>query len=94
MTTHLWLNLYYAGDGKTPALPDHPDLGPCPHAQTAMRHLGITYAKAVPHSVVDGWAFYHCENVPDNLPPWLTKHSLSDHWADALGLPREEGPTP
>lgn len=44
-----------------------------PHPQEKMRELGITYEKAEPHSVVDSWLFFGCENVPDELPDYLSE---------------------
>jgi hypothetical protein len=41
------------------------------HAQTVMNELGITYHHGVPQSIGDCWLFYECENVPENLPPYI-----------------------
>lgn len=41
--------------------------------QQLMRDLGISYARAVPQSMVDCWQFFECENVPDHLPDCLTE---------------------
>ena len=53
MTKHIWYSMYSGPDG---------------HPQMVMKALGITYQKAVPQSIADGWQFYNCENVPDILP--------------------------
>lgn len=45
---------------------------PARHPQEIMRELGITYALSVPQSLHDGWQFYLPENVPDDLPSYLT----------------------
>lgn len=42
------------------------------HAQEVMRSLGITYKEAIPSSVLDRWDFLFCENVPDELPKFMT----------------------
>lgn len=41
------------------------------HPQKAMRELGITYQHATPQSIADQWWFWNCENIPNNLPPFL-----------------------
>ncbi len=42
------------------------------HPQAVMRELGITYQHSVPQSMGNSWEFWNCENVPDNLPAYLT----------------------
>lgn len=42
------------------------------HAQEVMEDLGITYVVSVPQSMADGWQFYLPENVPDDLPAYLS----------------------
>lgn len=42
------------------------------HPQSVMAELGITYQIAVPQSVQDGWQFWNCENIPVELPSYLT----------------------
>jgi hypothetical protein len=49
------------------------DCGINEHPQAAMRRLGITYERSVPQSLGDQWWFYGCENIPDELPPYLSK---------------------
>lgn len=41
------------------------------HPQKVMKELGITYQHATPQSMGDQWWFWNCENVPDELPPYL-----------------------
>lgn len=55
------------------AFKDAPELGMEPHAQEAMRHLGITYKEATSHPIADCWIFYDCENIPDVLPKWARR---------------------
>lgn len=43
------------------------------HAQKVMKDLGISYASCLPDSMVNCWWFYECENIPDNLPPYVVK---------------------
>jgi hypothetical protein len=69
VTISLWYNL---GQTDVNAFPDAPELGECPHAQLAMRHMGITYAIAEPHSISDCWVFYDCQNIPPApYPKWM-----------------------
>ena len=75
---HLTLSTYY----------NYPDTAYAPHAQTAMKDLGITYAAAHPFPIADCWRFFDCQNVPDVLPKWLTRCGLPDYLADAYGLER------
>ena len=41
------------------------------HPQEIMRNLGITYSRATPQSVSDGWLFWNCINVPKVLPRFI-----------------------
>jgi len=41
------------------------------HPQEVMKELGITYKHAAPQSLYDSWQFWDCDNVPDELPPWI-----------------------
>ena len=43
------------------------------HPQLIMRELGITYQDTTPQSMGDQWWFWNCENVPIELPPYLTE---------------------
>lgn len=43
------------------------------HAQKAIKDLGITYEHSTPQSLYDCWQFWNCENVPDELPEWITE---------------------
>ena len=42
------------------------------HAETVMDELGITYQHSTPQMIYDAWWFWNCENIPENLPPFLT----------------------
>ncbi len=41
------------------------------HPQEIMKRLGITYQHATPQSLGDQWWFWNCENIPEELPPYL-----------------------
>ena len=43
------------------------------HPQKVLKDLGVTYQKAVPHSIADCWWFSGVENLPDNLPDDLKR---------------------
>lgn len=46
------------------------------HPQKVMEDLGITYKDATPQSIADQWWFWDCENVPAELPKYLTPLEL------------------
>lgn len=48
------------------------------HAQLCMKELGITYQLAVPQSMGDCWWFFNCENVPGELPEYLSERDFGD----------------
>lgn len=69
VTISLWWN---HGEADENAFPDAPELGKSPHAQDAMRHMGITYKTAEPSPLTDSWRFFDCENIPDAPhPKWM-----------------------
>ena len=41
------------------------------HPQQVMKELGITYQHATPQTMGDQWWFWNCENMPEELPPYL-----------------------
>jgi hypothetical protein len=41
------------------------------HPQDWMKSAGISYQRAVPHSIADRWDFWNCEGVHETLPPFL-----------------------
>ena len=45
------------------------------HAQEVMKDLGITYQHSTPQSMGDCWWFWNCEDIPEDLPQYL---SVSD----------------
>jgi hypothetical protein len=77
------------------------DCGDKRHAQAVMRDLGITYRYAVPQSLGDQWWFLDCQNVPAELPAFITPmvgfdaqgavgYGLSQAIADALTAPKQD----
>ena len=43
------------------------------HAQAVMKSLGIKYKDSTPQSIADQYWFWECENVPEELPGYITK---------------------
>jgi hypothetical protein len=43
------------------------------HPQIVMRELGIVWQQSVPQSAIDSWEFWDCENLPENLPEFLSE---------------------
>lgn len=60
------------------------------HAQKVMASLGITYQHATPQSMADQWWFWNCENLPAELPPYLSELKTSPHDAIGYGLSKED----
>lgn len=54
------------------------DCGENRHAKIIMEELGITYFHAVPQSMLDSWWFFDCENVPSELPKYISDMSNSN----------------
>jgi hypothetical protein len=42
------------------------------HPQKEISKLGITYQHATPQSMGDMWIFWNCENIPSDLPEYIT----------------------
>ena len=59
------------------------------HAQVVMNELGITYQHSTPQSLGDQWWFWNCENVPENLPMFLTTLDLDPMNCIGHGLSTE-----
>lgn len=53
------------------------------HAQEIMGDLGITYQHSTPQSIMDGWQFWNCKNVPEELPNYISK--FDGKAIDAIG---------
>lgn len=48
------------------------------HPQIVMKELGITYKHSTPQSMGDQWWFWNCENIPDELPEFLSILDIGD----------------
>lgn len=48
------------------------------HAIEKIDELGIKYIYSVPQSLGEQYWFLCCENVPENLPMYITKMEISD----------------
>ena len=60
------------------------------HPQVVMDELGITYQHATPQSIMDGWIFWNCENIPELLPPYLSVVDCNPMKAIGYGLSKEQ----
>lgn len=43
------------------------------HPELVMKRLGIIYQYATPQSMGDQWWFWNCENIPTQLPEYLSE---------------------
>jgi hypothetical protein len=59
------------------------------HPQLVMRELGITYQHSTPKSMGDQWWFWNCENIPEELPEYLTDLNLNPLECVGFGLNQE-----
>lgn len=59
------------------------------HAQAIMKELGITYQHATPQSMGDQWWFWNCQNIPENLPSYLSELKLDPMEQIGWGLSEE-----
>jgi len=60
------------------------------HPQLVMKSLGITYQHATPQSISDSWWFWNCENIPDELPKYLTVRDWNPMEMIGWGLSEED----
>lgn len=60
------------------------------HPKEIMKRLGITYQHATPQSMADQWWFWNCENMPDELPPYLEFLDLDPIGMIGYGLSKEK----
>jgi len=60
------------------------------HAIDVMKELGITYQHRTPQSMGDCWWFWNCENLPNNLPKYLTPIDLNPMECIGYGLSKED----
>lgn len=59
------------------------------HPQIVMKELMITYQHATPQSIGDQWWFWNCENIPDNLPKFITELEIDPMQCIGFGLSKE-----
>lgn len=64
----------------------------CPgeHPQETMARLGITYMMGTSHPISDQWHFWCCENIPANLPSFITELETDPMQRIGTGLSEEE----
>lgn len=60
------------------------------HPQIVMKELGITYQHSTPQSMGDQWWFWNCENLPEELPEFLTELKLKPNDCVGFGLSKED----
>ena len=60
------------------------------HPQEVMKELSISYQLSTPQSLYDQWWFWNCQNVPGNLPKFLTELKMNPHDAIGKGLSKED----
>ena len=60
------------------------------HAQVVMKELGITYQHSTPQSMGDQFWFWNCENVPENLPKFITIADWNPMGKIGYGLSKED----
>ena len=60
------------------------------HAQVLMKELGITYQHCTPQSIGDQFWFWNCENIPENLPKFITIADLNPMEIIGFGLSKED----
>jgi len=60
------------------------------HPQLVMKELGIIYQHETPQSIADQWWFWNCQNVPDELPKYLSPLNIDPHKQIGNGLSKED----
>lgn len=60
------------------------------HAQTVMKELGIIYQHSTPQSMGDQFWFWNCENIPKELPSYLTIADWNPMECIGHGLSKED----
>jgi hypothetical protein len=60
------------------------------HAQEVMEKLGITYQHATPQTMGDQWWFWNCENIPEELPEYITELKSKPMDCIGFGLSEED----
>lgn len=62
------------------------DCGITKHPQVVMKELGIICQHSTPQSMADQWWFWNCENIPDEMPKFLTPLKLDPMTCIGFGL--------
>lgn len=65
-------------------------LGISGHAQKIMKELGISYTHSTPQSIPEQFWFWNCQNIPEELPPFLTDLGLTPEECVGYGLSKKE----
>jgi len=60
------------------------------HPQNVMEKLGIKYQHATPQSIADQWWFWNCENLPEELPSYLSVLDFDPVEYIGFGLSKED----
>ena len=60
------------------------------HATQVVKDLGITYQHATPQSIAEQWWFWNCENIPDQLPEYITELIADPDDVIGYGLSKED----
>ena len=60
------------------------------HAQVVMKELGITYQHSTPQSMGNQFWFWNCDNIPDELPRYLTILDVDPMEVIGFGLSRDQ----
>ena len=53
------------------------------HPQQLMSDLGMKYQHSTPQSICDSWWFWNCENIPNELPEYISE--LKSNPMDCIG---------
>ena len=56
------------------------------HPIVAMKNLGITYQMSIPQTIADQWWFFCCNDVPTELPSYLSEFKKDNNFRSLIGL--------
>ena len=56
------------------------------HPEIVMKELGIKYQLSVPQSIYDQWWFFCCENIPKDIPSFLTSMKEDNDFRNMVGV--------
>ena len=60
------------------------------HPQEAIKELGIMYQHTTPQTMGDQWWFWNCENIPKELPKYLSVADWNPMEMIGWGLSKEK----